>query len=447
VKTPKIHIKLITSPADIKVDEIVELHCYIEGMKPTKLSWSFQSGLLPNNTHITNDGHLMIHNFDRSNLGTYTCSAETPTQHLSQSIDFQPNDIFHPPESLVSYQIYSSRSDYRLGGRLLIECLSSGSILFISSKILTQILDPNSSKFWIKQHGKSIQNISQSFLLINKLHQQNIGQYQCLSSNETKSSSISFNITQSNLLSHKFPFDKTSNLQIEFLSSIHQLKLGGNILINCSSSDQTPVQWLANQQINGITRNNSYLHISKFSTKHFNYYYCNNQKAQKMLSLSPNLFALLNLEKKDLNKYNTSLIEMIQGKYVGDNITLICRIGRGKQYFSLIFLTIFLFLDVSQGKVIWSNLPKRRNHFYIRGPRLEFRPFKLEHHNQYKCLIKSKQSNEILRTLIFNTYSNIYENNNRKPNMNLTIDTSHLFSLGELRLICNTGQFSFEKSI
>jgi hypothetical protein len=135
VKTPKIHIKLITPPTDIKVDGIVELHCYIEGMKPNKLSWSFQSGLLPNNAHMTNDGHLMIYNFDRSNLGTYTCSAETPTQNLSQSIDFQPNDIFHHPESLVSYQIYSSRSDYRLGGRLLIECLSSGSILFISSKI------------------------------------------------------------------------------------------------------------------------------------------------------------------------------------------------------------------------------------------------------------------------------------------------------------------------
>ncbi len=99
----------------------------------------------------------------------------------------------------------------------------------------------------------------------------------------------------------------------------------------------------------------------------------------------------------------------------------------------------FFYLDIPQGKVIWSNIPRQTNNFYIRGPRLEFRPFKLEHHNQYKCLIKSKQSNEILRTLIFNTDSNINEKNDRKPKMNLTIDTSYLFSEGELRLICDTG--------
>jgi len=109
-------------------------------------------------------------------------------------------------------------------------------------------------------------------------------------------------------------------------------------------------------------------------------------------------------------------------------------------YLNLFFkLDFFLFLDISQGKVIWSNIPMRKNHFYIRGPRLEFLPFELEHHNQYKCLIKSTKSKEILRTLIFDTYSNIYEKNDRKPKMNLTIDTSHLFPQGELRLICNTG--------
>ncbi|CAF4322893.1 unnamed protein product, partial [Rotaria magnacalcarata] len=66
---------------------------------------------------------------------------------------------------------------------------------------------------------------------------------------------------------------------------------------------------------------------------------------------------------------------------------------------------VFLRLDIPQGKVVWSNISQHRKNFYVRGPRLEFRPFTLEHHNQYKCLIKSKQSNEILRTLTFNTYS------------------------------------------
>src|SRR5437763_3072257 len=110
---------------------------------------------------------------------------------------------------------------------------------------------------WIKQRGKLIKNISNSFLFINKLNRYDIGQYQCLSSNENKQLSIYFNITQSNLLYHKFPLEKSSNIHIEFLSSINQLKLGGNILLNCSSFDQTEVQWLENKQINGIIINNS----------------------------------------------------------------------------------------------------------------------------------------------------------------------------------------------
>ncbi len=68
----------------------------------------------------------MIYDFDRFNLGTYTCLAESPTKQLTQSIDFEANDIFNKIESLLSYQIYSSRSDYHLGGRLLIKCISSG---------------------------------------------------------------------------------------------------------------------------------------------------------------------------------------------------------------------------------------------------------------------------------------------------------------------------------
>jgi len=108
-------------------------------------------------------------------------------------------------------------------------------------------------------------------------------------------------------------------------------------------------------------------------------------------------------------------------------------------------LLFFVFADISQGKIIWLNVRKHKNNFYIRGPRLEFRPFKLEHHDQYKCLIKSKKSNEIFRTLLFNTYLHIYEKNDRKPKMNLTIDTSYLSSNGELRLICNTGQFYSKK--
>lgn len=86
-----------------------------------------------------------------------------------------------------------------------------------------------------------------------------------------------------------------------------------------------------------------------------------------------------------------------------------------------------------------------RQHFRIRGPRLEFHPFKLEHHNQYKCLIKSKQSNDILRTITFDTYSNIYEKNDKKPKVNLTIDVSRLIYNDELRLICQTGLFYFQQ--
>lgn len=99
--------------------------------------------------------------------------------------------------------------------------------------------------------------------------------------------------------------------------------------------------------------------------------------------------------------------------------------------------------DVSQGKVIWSNLPKRVKNVVIRGPRLEFRPFRLENHQLYRCLIKSIKSNDILRTLSFDTSLHIHEQIDRKPQMNLTVDTSRLFDHGELRLICSTGGVFF----
>ena len=95
------------------------------GRRLNQVVWSFESGFLPSNTYVTKDGHLLIYDFDRSNLGLYTCSAHTPRKHLSKSIDFQPENIFDSEEALLSFQVYSSRVDYRLGGRLLVECISS----------------------------------------------------------------------------------------------------------------------------------------------------------------------------------------------------------------------------------------------------------------------------------------------------------------------------------
>lgn len=172
--------------------------------------------------------------------------------------------------------------------------------------------------------------MSDSFLLINKVTSKTLGQYQCLSSNDKQHSTLDFLIRQSDLHSGTLPLDKTSPLHIEFLSSLSQLKLGGNILINCSSSDQKSVQWVSTKTIPGISYNGSYLHIPKFANQHFDYYYCRNGHTQKILSLSPHIFQLFNSPKEDLNKYKASMIEIIKGKYVGDNITLICRIGRGK---------------------------------------------------------------------------------------------------------------------
>jgi hypothetical protein len=92
--------------------------------------------------------------------------------------------------------------------------------------------------------------------------------------------------------------------------------------------------------------NNSYLNIRRFSNQHFGYYYCLNNNVQKSLALSPNLFEFIknsNLPKQDLSKYKRSVIEILKGKYVGDNITLICRIGQGKQIFFRINLKFLSF--------------------------------------------------------------------------------------------------------
>lgn len=104
------------------------------GIISNKMSWLFQSSSLPSNTHTTNDGHLLIHDFHIANLGTYTCSIETPTKQLSDSIELHPNDIITNTKPLFTYQIYSSRADYRFGGHLLVECISSG-------KVILQIFD------------------------------------------------------------------------------------------------------------------------------------------------------------------------------------------------------------------------------------------------------------------------------------------------------------------
>ncbi|UJR25590.1 hypothetical protein I4U23_006934 [Adineta vaga] len=410
IKPSEVYIKLVTASDEIKEGEVIDIYCYVEGLPPKKLSWSFQSGLLPSNTYLTNDGHLFIYNFDKFNLGTYTCSVDVPNKHLSRSIDFQSNNFSYTIEPTLSLQVYSSRSDYYFGGRLVLECISS---------------DPNISTIWIKRSNSFIRNITQSFLFLNKLSRKDIAQYQCISMNTTKPLFIDFNITQTNLLTHTLPIERTSDLHIEFLSSINQLKLNGNILLNCSSTNQTSIRWISNHSNNEILINNSYLHIRKFSIDHFNSYQCINDHTQKSISLSRILFDSINnfnIHNKQFIQPNNSMIEIIQGRYIGDNITLICRIGQ----------------DISHGKVVWSNLPKRLKHFYIRGPRLEFRPFKLEHHNQYKCLIKSKRSKDILRRLTFNTYVNIRERYDGKPRMNITIDTSRLLSNQELRLICYT---------
>ena len=106
----------------------------ILGAVPRRLTWSFQTGVLPNNIQVTNDGYLIISSFDRSNLGTYICTVETSRKTLSQSINFVPDDVFNQAEMTSSYQIYSSRSDYYLGGRLLVQCLSSGRISPFTSR-------------------------------------------------------------------------------------------------------------------------------------------------------------------------------------------------------------------------------------------------------------------------------------------------------------------------
>ena len=102
-------------------------------MRPNRLIWSFQSGPLPRNTRVNRNGSLSINSFSRSNLGIYTCSAAANNnKRIAQSIDFQPQNIFQTPEPLLSLQPFSSRSEYRFGGRLILQCVSSGNHLHFS---------------------------------------------------------------------------------------------------------------------------------------------------------------------------------------------------------------------------------------------------------------------------------------------------------------------------
>ena len=199
------------------------------------------------------------------------------------------------------------------------------------------MIDSNLSPEWRKYRNNSTEILSTNFLVINRIKQTDLGRYECFTSDDNSSSSLTFDLKRSELFARRFPSKLTSLIRIEFQSSINQLKLGGTILLNCSSSDKTSVRWLIDQPSDGLTINQSSLSFSKFSPNHFNYYRCANEQTQKTLVLSPIIFDLvkqMNTVKKSLPKYNKSFIEILSGKYVGDNVTLICRIGQGNRHFS-----------------------------------------------------------------------------------------------------------------
>ena len=193
--------------------------------------------------------------------------------------------------------------------------------------------DPNNTQRWVKQRPKVSKSLSERFLWLDKINRKDYARYQCLSTSPNQSASLDFPLNRGNLLSYTFPSELVSSLHIEFQSSINQLKLGGHIQISCSSWDDTPVRWLFNKQTDGVFVNDSYLSIDNFSIQHYGYYQCENDQARKTLALSPTLLDLIqsfDAKQKHPAKYNISFIEIIRGKFVGDNITLICRIGQGK---------------------------------------------------------------------------------------------------------------------
>lgn len=290
---------------------------------------------MPSNARATVDGSLFIYQFDRSNLGIYTCTANTNRRRISQSIDFQLEQIFpQPSESPLSIQIYSSRAEYRFGGRFLAQCISTGTLCrFFSEKKMNPILDPNITPQWIRYRTNLTETLSSSFLLISKINRMDLGRYECASLESDPPSSIRLDIKRYDLLSRRFPSNFTSNIQIEFLSLTNQLKLGGSILIKCASSDKSPVRWLVDQKSSeSLKINQSLMSFSKFSPIDFNYYRCTDERTEKTLVLSPAIFDTVKqiyTPKPILSKYNRSFIEILRGKYVGDNLTLICRIGQG----------------------------------------------------------------------------------------------------------------------
>lgn len=195
--------------------------------------------------------------------------------------------------------------------------------------------DPSTSTQWIKERQNETSIIAERYLIIEKIGETDLARYRCLSPNEAEQSPIEFRINKLDLNARRFPKELQTNLYIEFQSSINQFKSGGSLAFKCSSSDKTPVHWIVDRFTGNVHVNQSYLFIKKFNASHFGYYRCSNDKIHKLLLISPQLFNVIkniNSDKSNQIKYNRSFIEILQGNYIGDNVTLICRVGQGRAF-------------------------------------------------------------------------------------------------------------------
>ncbi|CAF0853537.1 unnamed protein product, partial [Didymodactylos carnosus] len=443
---PTLSFQFLSSRADFQNGGRIIVEC-ISSDQAAKINWN-KTNSLPSKSVVFNDRFLIIDPFSEKDLGVYQCKGRNVHGSTTKTLDLTRLDFnkqllptssdsdIHAP---VIQLIFNPNNSYRVDGTVHVKCITP---------------DKTTTVTWNRGSDAKFSydtSVTDGNLLIQRLNKYDLGVYTCMGSNPHGTSYKSFELIaqddhmritneQNGTMPDVTQNDGVSKIHFEFQSPLRELKLGGNVIVNCyldQNANDTSLSWSLVSELdqkylslpNNVYTDRSRLSFRNFSTKHFGSYQCeaqlsNGNRIQKILKFDAKTFSAIRNEKYGKSqrprlRFNTSFIDVRGKKQLGENIVMICRIGK----------------DTPIGKIEWKKLNDIVSvKVQQKGARLEFKSFTFEHHGVYICRIKSPQTT---RTIQIDTRNIIVDNPKKKPNLTLSTDPNTGVRLGDdLKLIC-----------
>ncbi|KAI0977966.1 hypothetical protein GJ496_004291 [Pomphorhynchus laevis] len=224
---PNINVTFLNPPSEFKRGGNIEVECIVSGQQDAPITWTREKKDMSSNTFI-HKTILKFFNFVEHNLGEYRCSAKTSVGELSKIIVFEPESFpgisFNTSsyKSKIDFQFLSSRSDFRAGGHVVVECVVSDSLAHITWKKLRK---SNSASMKVKDR----------FLIISPFTSSDLGTYECqaITNGEVIMRSLEFD--EHNLYANLLPVneDVLPNIELK-MSEKNTYTVGGKIDITCT---------------------------------------------------------------------------------------------------------------------------------------------------------------------------------------------------------------------